>query len=140
MLASYDKKKYMMCCSSKFGTGSYQDVDDKNIHYGHAYTILQVAKNPAGSDVNLIKLRNPWGTSEWTGAWADGDALWDQNPDVAEAVGYADLDNGAFWMPIESLGEHYQQIFVSLKSMTGGAAVARAVHIAVDDHCQCVLQ
>lgn len=140
MLASYDHKKYMMCCSSKFGTGSDQDVDDKNIHYGHAYTILQVAKNPAGSDVNLIKLRNPWGTSEWSGAWADSDPIWNENPDIASAVGFADLDNGAFWMPIEALGVHYQQIFVCCKSMTGFAAVARAGRIQAEEHCHCVLQ
>ena len=34
---------------------------------GHLYSILGCATTPSGQQ--LIKLRNPWGHSEWRGAW-----------------------------------------------------------------------
>jgi hypothetical protein len=30
----------------------------------------------------MICIRNPWGSFEWGGDWADNDAKWDENPEV----------------------------------------------------------
>merc|ERR1719146_391469 len=57
LLVEYDEAKYLMCAGSQAGSDSH--FSDEHIVQGHAYTILQAAKAPAGSDVNLIKLRNP---------------------------------------------------------------------------------
>lgn len=45
---------------------------------GHAYSILSgITINQAdGTTVNLLKIRNPWGTGEWTGPWGDSSSLW----------------------------------------------------------------
>jgi hypothetical protein len=45
----------------------------KGILEKHAYSIME-AREINGE--RLLKLRNPWGNSEWTGAWSDGSAEW----------------------------------------------------------------
>lgn len=45
----------------------------KGILEKHAYSIME-AREVNGE--RLLKLRNPWGNGEWTGAWADGSAEW----------------------------------------------------------------
>lgn len=115
LLAQYDSQKYLMCAGSK--GGSDKDFSAKHIVQGHAYSILQVAKNPAGSDFNLIKLRNPWGSDEWNGAWADGDDVWTEHPEVAEALEYEAKEDGTFWMPFENFCNQYNMVFVAKYNM-----------------------
>lgn len=40
----------------------------------HAYSIMD-AKEVKGH--RLLKVRNPWGKKEWSGAWSDGSEEWD---------------------------------------------------------------
>lgn len=44
---------------------------------GHAYTLLAGYEvNYMGKVIKLVKLRNPWGDSEWKGKWNDNDTIW----------------------------------------------------------------
>jgi len=45
----------------------------KGIHWGHAYTITGISKvlDMFKGDVFLLRLRNPWGNTEWEGSWSD---------------------------------------------------------------------
>eukprot|EP00967_Tisochrysis_lutea_P080525 scaffold110628_cov30-Tisochrysis_lutea.AAC.4 len=36
---------------------------------GHAYSLISARKLHSGAEI--LKLRNPWGTFEWQGAWSD---------------------------------------------------------------------
>lgn len=51
------------------------DGKDSGLILNHAYSlndILEIA-DPfnEGKTVRLLRLRNPWGKSEWKGAWSD---------------------------------------------------------------------
>ena len=52
-----------------------------------------------------VKLRNPWGSYEWKGAWSDGSKEWDENPLVKMRLRPKDGDDGTFWMPWEKFAE-----------------------------------
>lgn len=39
----------------------------------HAYSLIGAVRKGRHK---LLKLRNPWGSGEWKGAWSDGDANW----------------------------------------------------------------
>jgi hypothetical protein len=138
LLAGYDNKKYLMCAGSEHGGDDTHKSAD-NIVQGHAYTILQVAKNPAGTEYNLIKCRNPWGHCEWSGAWSDGDSKWDDEPDVAAELEYSDVEDGAFWMSFEDFQTQYKVVYVCKKGMSGFAGgatpVTASVHKAVRKAC-----
>jgi hypothetical protein len=47
----------------------------------------------------LIQLRNPWGSFEWKGAWADGAKEWVTHPLVRMILRPKKSDDGTFWMP-----------------------------------------
>jgi len=45
----------------------------------------------------LVCLRNPWGSSEWTGDWSDESEKW--NKRLKNLVGFDGVkDDGTFWM------------------------------------------
>jgi hypothetical protein len=45
----------------------------KGIQEKHAYSVME-AREIDGQ--RLLKLRNPWGRTEWTGRWSDGSEEW----------------------------------------------------------------
>ena len=55
-----------------FGGGS-RPSPTKGFVGGHAYAVLQAWEE---GDLKLLKLRNPWGDTEWEGDWSDGSKLW----------------------------------------------------------------
>ena len=75
---------------------------------GHAYSVLKVQQY---KDIQLIKLRNPWGNFEWGGAWSDVDKRWTEElrrvfkPDF-------NINDGIFWMSYKDFIERYDQVMV----------------------------
>ena len=83
--------------------------DEQGLVGTHAYSILDARELglipglTLGAGVlgqtRLIKLRNPWGSYEWKGAWSDGSKEWKENPLVKMRLRPKDEDDGTFWMP-----------------------------------------
>lgn len=109
-LIDCNQKQYLMCASSNAGSDTQQS--GQGVTQGHGYTILDVQDGPGGSDFKLIQMRNPWGHGEWTGAWSDGSAEWDDNPDVANALNPQEKEDGTFWMPWDGFLDQYSAIDV----------------------------
>jgi len=61
-------KKYL------WGGGSKRQ-SSKGVVGGHAYAVLRTWESEDGA-LKLVKLRNPWGDTEWEGDWSDGSKLW----------------------------------------------------------------
>ena len=73
--------------------------DSKGLVAGHAYSVLDARSFQAAEGrINLLHLRNPWGTFEWKGAWSDNAPEWGQYPNVKSLIKPQDVDDGAFWM------------------------------------------
>ncbi|CAI5770844.1 calpain-13-like isoform X1 [Podarcis lilfordi] len=85
------------------------NVNEKNgIVQGHAYTVVETAEVPyMGMKERLIRLWNPYGHKEWTGAWSDRSMEWDRVPKQYKKSLYEDKDNGEFWMSYEDFQEHF---------------------------------
>ena len=62
--------------------------------------------------VRLLLLRNPWGKSEWKGAWSDSSQKWHQRPDVAAAVGNkrSHDDDGRFWIQLPDFRQRFRSV------------------------------
>ena len=81
-------------CSSK----------ENGLYPGHAYSLLSVHSiEHCGKTVQLVKLRNPWGRKEWTGAWSDKSQEWNDASDhVKKDLEWSDADDRIFFMPFDS--------------------------------------
>ena len=73
-------------------------IDKKNLVCGHAYTIIGTAIAPNGQ--RLVKLRNPWGTEQYTGPYNDNDTV-NMTAEVKAALNYVSANDGVFFMRIE---------------------------------------
>ncbi|KAG8882798.1 hypothetical protein FRB97_007732 [Tulasnella sp. 331] len=64
---------------------------------GHAYGIIKAVEF---HDSKFLRLRNPWGQSEWTGRWSDGSKEWnvEWGQELLKALDYEFGDDGEFIM------------------------------------------
>merc|ERR1712107_96048 len=85
---------------------------------GHAYSLISVKTNVCDSGINLLCLRNPWGSDEWSGDWGDDSDLWDDHQDIALECGHTEDEDGMFWISFEDFCENYRSIYVCKKGMT----------------------
>jgi hypothetical protein len=122
-LCDFDSKKYVMCCDS-FGT-SDATLDDAGVVGCHAYSLVQVKSDVAGSGKHLLQIRNPWSTQEASLPWSDGDDMWQQYPDVAAELQPENEDDGMFWIQWEDFIKHYRGIFVLEISASRRCTIAR---------------
>jgi len=88
------------------------DVRVQGLIGGHAYSVLRAVEVHGKK---FVVVRNPWGSAEWTGRWADGSKEWTQEwlgylPEIGHEFG----DDGQFVMECGC-----SLIFSSFESSTG---------------------
>jgi hypothetical protein len=114
ILLKYSHKHSVMGASMNLEEGAErEEKQDDGIVAGHMYSILQVRRAGATMGIGgtkLLKLRNPWGTFEWKGAWSDGSKEWAANPSIKREVGYEDIDDGTFWMEYKDFAPRFNVI------------------------------
>nr|XP_060507016.1 calpain-12 isoform X5 [Panthera onca] len=80
--------------------GEYRTED--GLVKGHAYSVTGTYKVSLGfTKVRLLRLRNPWGRVEWTGAWSDSCPRWDALPAECRDALLVKKEDGEFWMGLE---------------------------------------
>lgn len=92
VLKSADEANKIMCSSSKSN-----EIVGNGIVKGHVYSLIGTkSKLHEGQELRLIKLRNPWGYSEWKGDWSDNSSLWTQ--ELKEYFQVESKEDGIFYM------------------------------------------
>ncbi|KAG5637238.1 hypothetical protein H0H81_005283 [Sphagnurus paluster] len=74
----------------------------------HAYSILRAVE---AQGKRFVVIRNPWGESEWTGAWSDGSKEW--TPEwlsVLPELGHAFGNDGQFVMEYKDFLENWDRV------------------------------
>jgi hypothetical protein len=87
-----------------FGGGSKPNAT-KGFIGGHAYAVLRAWEE---GDLKLLKLRNPWGETEWEGDWSDGSKLW--TPEMMTKLEHTFGDDGVFWISYKDFLKHFPSI------------------------------
>jgi calpain-15 len=96
-------------------SGGDQDEHDTTNALGlvslHAYSVIEAAEVPTrGGTECLLKIRNPWGATEWQGDWSDNSPLW--TPELKRALGWQNVDDGTFWMRLEDFQDWFTSVTI----------------------------
>jgi len=101
----------LVCCAIRAKRGEELEKTEYGLVKGHAYGVTAVKRVPIGETglvaffkgrekVPLVRLRNPWGEKEWTGAFSDRSIEWRTiTAKEKEKLGLVTEDDGEFWMP-----------------------------------------
>jgi len=115
ILKEYNKRNAVMSCG-KSNKGEAKN-DDLGIVAGHAYSLIEAVETEG---FQLLKLRNPWGTFEWKGAWSDGDKMWDKHSGAKSDCNYhPDKDDGAFWIEYQDWKDNFDTIQICDRTTKG---------------------
>uniref|UniRef100_A0A8C1RIJ5 Calpain 1, (mu/I) large subunit b n=1 Tax=Cyprinus carpio TaxID=7962 RepID=A0A8C1RIJ5_CYPCA len=99
---------------------------------GHAYSLTGATEvNYRGRKEKLVRMRNPWGQVEWTGAWSDSSSEW--NSISASERPNASAEDGEFWMSFSDFLSHYSRIEIC--TLTPDAITSDSIkYWAVSNH------
>ncbi|XP_043367650.1 calpain-8-like [Dermochelys coriacea] len=102
-------------------------ITSKKLVKGHAYSLTGAEEvNYRGQPEKLVRIRNPWGEVEWTGAWSDNAPEWNYiDPKQKQALD-KQADDGEFWMAFSD----FQRQFIRLEicNLTPDALTSDKVH------------
>ncbi|KAK5115558.1 hypothetical protein LTR62_001217 [Meristemomyces frigidus] len=95
---SFVNEKYLFSTYSKLKTAGSEESC-------HVYAVLGVYEE---GDLRLLKLRNPWGHTDWEGDWSDGSKLWTR--DMITKLGHTFGNDGIFWMTYSDFLKQFARI------------------------------
>lgn len=106
------KESFLMGCSKEDSHAKAESVHHAGLLFNHAYSIID-AEEVQGH--KLLRIRNPWGRGEWTGAWGDGSKEW--TPALLKHFKYDFANDGTFFMSFNDFRANFNRIYV-LRLMT----------------------
>jgi Calpain family cysteine protease len=117
-MCAWDDADYIVGCSTKMVSHKEGSCQEGLVDF-HAYSVLQAIHNVAGTDIDLIQVRNPWGMSEIENGMFDDDGPgWTKYPQIKKALNPVVADDGIFWVTKKEFFHFFHTIYVSASSMT----------------------
>jgi hypothetical protein len=110
-----DKEKYIICSDIIVGENTNVNFLAKlGLISNHAYTVIDVAEvtDLKGKKTRLMKIRNPWGSHEWSGDWSDSSSKW--TPELKKLLNVTEEDDGTFWMSYEDFCKFYTSTHICM--------------------------
>uniref|UniRef100_A0A8C7VK85 Calpain-1 catalytic subunit n=1 Tax=Oncorhynchus mykiss TaxID=8022 RepID=A0A8C7VK85_ONCMY len=87
------------CSIDITGSHDMEAVTFKKLVKGHAYSLTGVDEVVyRGNKTKLVRIRNPWGEIEWTGAWSDNSREWEGVDRSVRGRLQNCSEDGEFWM------------------------------------------
>ncbi|XP_067400078.1 calpain-1 catalytic subunit [Emydura macquarii macquarii] len=111
ILKALEKGSLLGCSIDITSAFDMEAVTFKKLVKGHAYSVTGAKQvNYRGQTVNLIRMRNPWGEVEWTGAWSDNSSEWNA---LEASVGQQlriKMEDGEFWMSFQDFLREFTRL------------------------------
>ncbi|XP_068088940.1 calpain-8-like [Hyperolius riggenbachi] len=102
------KEDSLIGCYTKASPGGLEYINAHKLVALHAYSLTGAEEvDYKGKKVLLVRVMNPWGSTEWNAAWSDNAPEWnDVDPKVKEAL-LIKKDDGEFWMPFSDFTREF---------------------------------
>ncbi|XP_063288223.1 calpain-6 isoform X1 [Pelobates fuscus] len=107
----YRRGGLISCYIKPSSISDMETVTPMGLVKGHAYSVTKVKKVVLGektlcfgktSKLFMVRMRNPWGSREWRGAWSDESQEWKRvSKSEKEGLGLTVRNDGEFWMTFE---------------------------------------
>ncbi|KAJ6666848.1 hypothetical protein lerEdw1_018850, partial [Lerista edwardsae] len=86
-------------------------ITSRKLVKGHAYSVTGAEEvNYRGRPEKLVRIRNPWGEVEWTGAWSDNSSEWNYIDPMQRKALDKKADDGEFWMSYSDFQRHFTKL------------------------------
>lgn len=105
-------KKYIMCASAGCNKETtVKDFKSAGLSCNHTYSLLSAMEIiHKGSKVQLLKLRDPWATQNWTGNWSKNSSLWTK--ELKQQLNYTPEDRGIFFMEYKDYIKYFRSTVI----------------------------
>lgn len=89
-----------------------EDKGKRGLQALHEYSVTGATKvSVDGNEVRLIRLRNPWGSGEWKGAWSDKSKQWEEvSEEKRNELGLVAKEDGEFWISEADFVKHFEML------------------------------
>ncbi|XP_035672560.1 calpain-9-like isoform X3 [Branchiostoma floridae] len=105
---AFERGSTMGCSGIKGGSAGLEAIQDNGLVQQHAYSITGFAEVEG---TQLVRIRNPWGKTEWKGPWGDQSDEWNGvDEGTKEELGIVQRDDGEFWMSFEDFLTYWKNI------------------------------
>ncbi|XP_030609289.1 calpain-1 catalytic subunit [Archocentrus centrarchus] len=99
------------CSIDITSTNDREAVTFKKLVKGHAYSLTGAEEVLyRGNLTKLVRIRNPWGEVEWTGAWSDNSKEWDYMDCTAKGRLQNCSEDGEFWMSFNDFLREFSRL------------------------------
>uniref|UniRef100_UPI00358E4665 calpain-8-like n=1 Tax=Myxine glutinosa TaxID=7769 RepID=UPI00358E4665 len=109
VLSALSGASLLACFIKTSHPGEPGQVNNMGLVMGHAYAILGVdSVCVEGHQVQLVRLRNPWGYQEYAGAWNDRSKQWMMVSHEEKCrLRLQQAEDGEFWMSFEDFMKNF---------------------------------
>jgi len=102
------KSSIVTCSTYSFRDEKGQESEKLGLKTSHAYTFTKVFRH---KNVQLVRIRNPWGGDEWMGAWSDySDEMKSLSTFEKEKLGIDIEDDGEFHMEMKDFVKYFRSV------------------------------
>jgi hypothetical protein len=115
-MCAWDKENYIVAagCTSTRGKENAEGMVSN-----HAYTVIDAHPQVAGTNIDLFRIRNPWGSGEMEQGMFDDDGPgWDQYPQIKAKLNPVEADDGIFYQTKDEFFTFFDTIYLSASNMT----------------------
>ncbi|XP_073995034.1 calpain-A-like isoform X3 [Rhodnius prolixus] len=117
MLKAYERSSLMACANLDFDA-VVESRTPQGLITGHAYSVTKVqyveVDTPTLSGwFPLVRIRNPWGTGEWNGAWSDNWPEWNHiSEKTKKELEMQPQIDGEFWISYTDFLQYFHRLCI----------------------------
>ena len=116
----------LIACSHASPDGRVAELPNGHgVMTNHAYAVVELATpRSAPEGTRLLRIRNPWARSEWTGSWGAFSEDW--TDEARRELGYDGSDGAGFWVELSQFARTFNRLHICRACLLRGPGAGLA--------------